>query len=299
MIYQACFIMRYVVFSFILTLLPVSAMTFAQEGENDWVYKTLQLVYATRYFGPTAFPVPELSSGKSPEHYEIELRGQYHYYTGDQTTDLFLRALLPVVKGRAGVEVSFIAVEKYKLTPETRDERNAVETTCAPGVFYTGDVVISAFYQVLRSYKWIDLMCSLNLKTASGGSLCDARFTDAATYWIDVTAGKDIMKSRDGNYSLRAQAMAGFYCWMTNDVLRHRQNDAILYGLGITGVFRKFSLSSKLSGFSGYENNGDRPLLWRNNLRFEYRNNILSLRYEHGMQDSLYDTYSAGYIRKF
>jgi hypothetical protein len=290
---------RFVGCPFALTLFFVSAATFAQEGETDWAYKTLLLVYSPRYFGPTAFPVPELGSGKAAEHYEIELRGQYHYYSGDQTKDLFLRALLPVVKGRAGVEVSFIPVEKYKLTPETRDERNAVETECVPGVFYTGDVVISAFYQVARSDKWVDLACSLNLKTASGGRLCDARFTDAATYWIDLTAGKDLLKSADGKRALRAQAMAGFYCWMTNDVLKHRQNDAFLYGLGLSAQIRNFGFSSNLAGFSGYENNGDRPLLWRNNLRLEFRNNILSLRYAHGMQDSLYDTYSVGYIRKF
>ncbi|MDR1557150.1 MAG: hypothetical protein LBS88_08985 [Tannerellaceae bacterium] len=292
--------MRYLpVFLLVWGLLPISAMSFAQEGPDDWVYKTLLLTYSPRYFGPTAFPIPELGSGKSPSQYEIEVRGQYHYYTGDQTKDVFLRALLPVIKGRAGIEISFIAAEEYKLTPETRDERNAVDTVCVPWVSYTGDVVISAFYQLWRSEEWMDLMFSLNLKTASGGRLCDARFTDAATYWIDITAGKDLLKSKDGKYALRAQAMAGFYCWMTNDILLHRQNDAILYGLGLKGSLHRFSLSSDLSGFSGYENNGDHPLLWRNNLRFEYRNNILSLRYVHGMQDSLYDTYSVGYIRKF
>jgi hypothetical protein len=287
------------VFFLVLTLLPLSAKSFAREGPDDWVYRTLELIYSPRYFGPSAFPVPELRPGKAPEQYELEVRGQYHHYTGDRTKDLFLRALLPIVKGRAGVEVSFIPVEKYRLTPETRDERHAVDTVCVPGVSYTGDVVISAFFQLVRSEQWMDLMCSLNLKTASGGRLCDARFTDAATYWIDFTAGKDLLKSRDGKYALRAQAMGGFYCWMTNDVLWHRQNDAVSFGLGLTGKVRGCSLSSDLSGFSGYEHNGDHPLLWRNNLQIEYRNNVLSLRYTHGMKDSLYDTYSVAYIRKF
>ncbi|MDR1913454.1 MAG: hypothetical protein LBQ68_03090 [Clostridiales bacterium] len=226
------------------------------------------------------------------------MRGEYHHYAGDRTKDLYLRALLPIVKGRAGVEVHFIPVEKYKLSPETRDERKAVALECPPEVSYSGDVVISAFYQLLQSEKWIDAMLSLNLKTASGGRLCDARFTDAATYWVDLTAGKDILKSRSGKYALRMQAMTGFYCWMTNDIV-HRQNDALLYGAGLTVTLHKFSLSSDLSGFRGYENNGDHPLQWRNHLQFEHKNNLLSLRYTHGMQDSLYDTYSIGYIRRF
>ena len=280
----------------IFFLLPAFGLT-AQDGE-DWRNNMLLHVYSPRYFGPNAFPVPELRSGRSAVYYEVEARGEYHAYTGDKTQDLFLRALLPVVKGKAGIEIRFVALEKYKLTPETRNERHAAELECPPNERYNGDVTLSAYYQLVRSEKWIDAMFSLNLKTASGGRLCDARFTDATTYWVDLTAGKDLLQSRNKHYALRIQAMTGFYCWMTNDMI-HRQNDAFLYGAGLTGLLWRFSLSTSLSGFYGYKNNGDRPLLWRNNLQFEYRNNILSLHYVRGMQDSLYDTWSAGYIRRF
>ncbi|MDR1356641.1 MAG: hypothetical protein LBJ58_03110 [Tannerellaceae bacterium] len=287
--------MRYVytlVFSLFI-LFPVSAQVY-----GDWHDDTALLIYAPRYFGPTAFPVPELRSGSIPDGFEVEARGEYHNYIGDKTKDLYLRAFIPVVRGRAAIEVRFIAVEDYTLTPETRDERHASLLECPSYESYSGDVVISAFYQLLKSEKWCDIMFGLNLKTASGGRLCDARFTDAATYWFDVNAGKNLLNSHDGKYALYVQAMAGFYCWMTNSLL-HRQNDALLYGAGFTGVFRCVSLSSDISGFSGYRNNGDHPLLWRNNLKVEYRRNVLSLRYEHGMKDSLYDTYSVAYIRKF
>jgi hypothetical protein len=259
----------------------------------------LLLVYSPRYFGPNAFPIPELRSGRAPEHYELEARGEYHHYAGDRTKDIYLHALLPIVRGRAGVEIRFVALDKYKLTLETRDERNAAGVESPSNQPYnSGDVVISAYYQLWRSEKWLDAMFSFSLKTASGGRLSDARFTDASAYWIDFAAGRDLLRSGDRAYALRLQAMAGFYCWMTNDMV-HRQNDAILYGAGLTGLLRRFTISSDLSGFSGYINNGDRPLLWRNNLQFEYRRNVLSLRYAHGMKDSLYDTYSVGYIRRF
>ncbi|MDR1981719.1 MAG: hypothetical protein LBQ39_08915 [Tannerellaceae bacterium] len=263
---------------------------------EDWRDKMALLIYSPRYFGPSAFPIPELRTGKSATRFEVELRGQYHSYTGDKTKDLFARALIPFVKGRAGLEINCLIVEDYKMTPETRDERNAVDTESP--ISYNGDVVICAFFQVVKSEKWVDAMISLNLKTASGGRLCDARFTDAAAYWLDVTAGRDLLKNSAGDASLRLQAMAGFYCWMTNDVV-HRQNDAISYGAGLTGVYRNMTLSTNLSGFYGYENNGDRPLLWRNNLQYTYRNNCISLRYNHGIKDYLYDTYSIGYIRYF
>jgi hypothetical protein len=277
-------------------LLP--ATVFAQEGGGGWRDEMLLLVYSPRYFGPNAFPMPELRSGKSPVSYEVEARYDYHDYVGDQTKDLFLRALLPIVKGRAGVEVRFVVWEDYLLTPATRDERHTAGLASLSYESHSGDVELTAFFQLLESERWCDAMFSLNIKTASGGRLCDARFTDAASYWVDVTAGRDLFRSPGGRSSLRLQAMAGFYCWMTNDMV-HRQNDAISFGGGLTGVYRHFTLSSDLSGFAGYANNGDRPLQWRNNLRFEYKSNILSLRYVHGMQDSLYETWSAGYIRRF
>lgn len=263
---------------------------------EDWRDKTELLIYSPRYFGPNAFPIPELRSGRVSNRIEAEVRGEYHSYSGDKTKDLFARVLIPFVRGRAGIEVSFLIIEKYKMTPETRDERFAVETESP--IPYNGDVVVSSFFQVLKSEKWADLMVSANLKTASGGRLCDARFTDAASYWFDLTAGRTLFKDQTGTVSLRVQAMAGFYCWMTNDMV-HRQNDAISFGVGLTGVYRGFTLSSNLSGFYGYENNGDRPLLLRNNLSYELKKNILSFRYNHGMQDSLYDTFSLGYIRCF
>ncbi len=267
-----------------------------QFAKADWRDNMENLIYSPRYFGPTAFPFPELRSGLSPTRYEVELRGQYHHYSGDKTKDLYARVLLPIFKGKAGVEVSCIIVEDYKLTPETRDERYAVETESP--ISYNGDIVVSAFFQILKSKKWMDVLASMTLKTASGSRVCDARYTDAAAYWFDVNVGRDLWKNQSGTATLRAQALVGFYCWMTNNIV-HRQNDAISYGGGLTGTYRNFTLSTDLTGFHGYENNGDRPLILRNNLRYEFKKNIVSFRYNHGMKDYLYDNFSLGYIRCF
>lgn len=267
-----------------------------QARSDSWRDKTELLIYSPRYFGPNAFPMPEMRSGKVPSRYEVEVRGEYHYFSGDKTKNLFTRALLPFAKGRAGVEVSVRFFEDYKMTPETRDERFAVETESP--ITCHGDVVVSSFFQVLNSKKWFDAMVTINLKTASGGRLCDARYTDAAAYWFDVNLGRDLVKSTPEGFSLRLQALFGFYCWMTNDLV-HRQNDAIAYGGGLIAKYRPVTFSSELVGFNGYKDNGDSPMQWRNNLRFEYKKNILSLRYDMGFRDKLYDSLSVGYIRCF
>ena len=81
----------------------------------------------------------------------------------------------------------------------------------------------------------MDIVVSANLKTASGGRLCDARYTDAASYWFDANLGRTLWKRKDVNASIRVQALAGFYCWMTNDVV-NRQNDAFCYGADVLGT---------------------------------------------------------------
>ncbi|MDD2436605.1 MAG: hypothetical protein PHG27_04795 [Massilibacteroides sp.] len=278
---------------FTLTLFLITSI---QLYSQDWRDRMENIIYAPRYFGPNGFPIPELRESVVAQRFEIEVRGEYHYYKGDKTKDFFTRVMIPVVKEKAAIEISAIVFEDYKLTPETRDERFATETESP--ISYNGDVIFSTFFQLLKSPKWVDIMLSLNLKTASGGRLVDARFTDAASYWFDTTVGRKVYEDPAQKVSVSVQGLAGFYCWMTNDRV-HRQNDAIHYGIGFTAKLKNFTLQSDFSGFHGYENKGDKPMILRNNLRYEYKKNGLSLRYYHGMKDRLYETYTLGYIRYF
>jgi hypothetical protein len=254
------------------------------------------LVYAPRYFGPNAFPLPELRRGWIDTRWELEIRGEYHHYTGDQTQDLYARLFIPIANGRAGVELSGVIIEDYLMTPEVQAERHAVDFH--PPIRCFGDLVFSSFYQLLKSDRWGDALFEAGLKTASGGRLCDARYTDAANYWFSLNAGRNLFRNGEKNAYVRLQGMLGFYCWMTNDMV-HRQNDAVLYGLGVSGNYKKIALDVDYSGFYGYKNNGDRPTALRAKLNVELKKNILSFRVRHGMKDNLYDSYSFAYIRCF
>ena len=73
------------------------------DGHADgWRDKTELLIYSPRYFGPNAFPIPEMRDGRVSERYEVEVRGEYHHYTGDKTWDIVGRALLPVFQRACG-----------------------------------------------------------------------------------------------------------------------------------------------------------------------------------------------------
>ena len=98
---------------------------FATDSHADsWRDKTELLIYSPRYFGPNAFPIPEMRDGQVSERYEVDVRGEYHYYTGDKTWDIVGRALLPFFRGRAGVEINWCFKEKYKMTPAQYRAKN-------------------------------------------------------------------------------------------------------------------------------------------------------------------------------
>jgi len=277
-------------------LLNVEILLSQEDEYNDWRDQMKLLVYSPRYFGPNAFRLPDLQSGRLGTRWEIEARGEYHYYVGDQTKDFFARLYIPIANGKAGVEIRGVVVETYLMDEKTQKERHAIERE--PPFTCYGDIILSSFYQVLKNDQICDITFSGNVKTTTGRRLCDARFTDAASYWFEMTTGRNILQSADQKYAFRLQGMIGFYCWMTNDMI-HRQNDAVLYGYGGSINLHNLSLSANWAGVYGYIKNGDRPVIFRSKLNFEYKKNILSLRYNHGIRDFLYDTYSVGFIRCF
>ena len=280
------------------TLISIILISFISSVRSDesWRDQMKDLIYSPRYFGPNALPIPELRNGLIGTRWEAEVRGEYHHYEGDKAKDLYARLFIPIANGLAGVELYGVIREDYKMTEETKTERHAVGTE--PPISCHGDFIISSFYQVLRNEKWCDIMISANIKTASGNRVCDARYTDAAAYWFDTSLGRNLYQNADKTAAVRMQMMAGFYCWMTNDLI-HRQNDAFLYGIGTSGNYKNISLAVDYAGYHGYKKNGDNSMAIRTKLNFEYKKNILSLRFKHGMKDNLYNSYSIGYIRCF
>lgn len=279
-----------------LFVLILFVATISSAFSQDWRENMELLVYTPRYFGANAFPIPELTGGKLSSRWEVELRGDFHKMSGDKTKDIFARLYIPIAKGRAGVAVSGVIREWYKTSAEIRDERHAVETK-SPIPCY-GDIIVNCFYQLLRSDRWLDAVVSANIKTASGGRLCDARFTDAASYWFTAEAGRNLWGDEIHSAYIRAEALVGFYCWMTNDMV-HRQNDALSYGVGLKGGVKGFAIGCDYSGIRGYKGNGDRPMIFRSKLSYEIKKNIVTFGYKHGIQDYLYDSFSLGYTRCF
>jgi hypothetical protein len=260
---------------------------------QDWRDGMDSLIYTPRYFGPNAFPVPEINSGKIDDEYKLEMRFDFHQATGDNTRNLYAKMYLPFGR-KASLEASWVIREFYHTSEAIKLERHAYNMQPANGNACVGDVVINAYYQLIESEKWMDVLFSFGVKTASGNMVVDARYTDAANYWFDMNFGKNLFQTEEKDVYLRLVAKMGFYCYMTNNRV-HRQNDALMGGGGLKIRLKNIYADADLRGFSGYWNNGDSPFLFRTELKYRLKNHSFFINYSEGLHDWIFTTYSAGY----
>ena len=114
--------MKYLSRILLITFVFVFSATYSHA--ESWRDKTELLIYSPRYFGPNAFPIPEMRDGQVSERYEVEVRGEYHYYTGDKTWDIVGRAqpdqelTLEFNRERCVWEFQGAETELWKLPPD-------------------------------------------------------------------------------------------------------------------------------------------------------------------------------------
>jgi len=255
---------------------------------NWWKY----LIYTPKYLGPNALPVPEIRDATIDKRINLETRADFHFSTGDNTQNLFLRMRYPLWEGRIAIELYGVPVEHFKMDTLTRDERRGRDYD-AEG-WSAGDLYIGTLIQLTRNYKsWPDLLLGITLRTATGGGLGNARHTDAPGYFFDLSGGKSFKIGE--KLSLRPYVMLGFYVYQTNRD-DYRQNDAFLYGVGISLLNEKFEFNTKFGGYKGYIGNGDAPMVLRANAIYKFPKTHLRLSFQQGLHDFDYSTISLGAI---
>lgn len=262
------------------------------DGITNWQY---YLKYAPAYFGPNALPVPEIRTARSDSSIMFESSFDMHFGRGDKTQNIFIRLSYPFWDGRIRLELFGVPVEHFVMDTLTRDER-VVRDYDARG-FAAGDLYISTLIQLLRDRKsWPDIMLGITLRTASGGNLGNARYTDAPGYYFDLSAGKNFPLSR--NFQFRPYAMLGFYVYQTNRD-DWRQNDAFLYGMGLSAISPQWEFSAKWGGYKGYFNDGDAPAVIRASALFKFNKLQLSLSFQQGLNDFEYSSVRIGSVLLF
>ena len=219
---------------------------------------------APAYFGPNAFPVPEMSDGRPRRGVYAELAGDI--YRGrladgqDITRDLFARVSFPLWTPRATLELWLPVTEAWDFSPAVASARRLAEQRYRGHDL--GDVYVCTSLQLLegRDNAWRpDILARAVLKTASGGNFGEARYYDCPGYFFDLTVAEGFRF--DGFvHGFRLALSAGFLCWQTDN---GRQNDALMAGALASLETDWFTFGTELGGYFGWENDGDRPVRTR------------------------------------
>jgi hypothetical protein len=247
------------------------------DGCSPW---TDYLTISTSFMGPNAIPVPEMTRGMIDSAAELEVAGDYYFSRGDKTKDFYLRGYLPLFSHRMSVTLEAVPYEWFTTDTITRDARAARTRSGKGGA--GGDIYFTTCFSVLKEKEAVPgIALRAALRTASCTNLRNARFTDGAGYFFDVSAGKNFSLKK---CTLRLYVMSGFYDYQTFDV-EHLQNDCFLYGVGADLNFNKFMIAQSFSGYNGYLEIGDKPVVY--NASIKWKNNHVDLKagYEWGVRD--------------
>ncbi|MBS1772151.1 MAG: hypothetical protein JST82_04780 [Bacteroidetes bacterium] len=214
---------------------------------------------SSKYMGPNGMPVPDINNGVIPEHSFFEAGVAAHTSDGDKTVNGFLNAIFKA-GDRAALGLYFVPYELYNM--DTNTSRNIRNTRDYDGKGNaTGDVYINGHFQIIKNKaKWPDILLSFGVKTASGGNLEAARYTDAPGYYFGLSFGKTYKLNNSFIKSLRWYIQAGAYMWQTYRA-DYRQDDSPWFGGGLTASTKGLVIDEQVSGYNGYILNGDQPII--------------------------------------
>jgi len=276
------------IFSLLVAISLSMAMAYAQTPILRPDLGTPSLV-APGYFGPNAFPVPDMLDGTTSSDLRVELYGDGFLCSmtrrpsDDITLDLFAKATIPLFTDRVNLVIWMAVVEWFRSGPAVNVLRRVQDPDRWISGVDSGDAYVSTDILILDERKrGCGLVLRAALKSASGNSFGTARVYDAPGYFFDVAVGRDIVKSADGKTVFRTALSAGFLCWQTGN---GRQNDAVMYGALASLKTGPFKAEVNYGGYVGWEGKGDRPMTLKTKLSWSIGRCSINAMYQVGFVD--------------
>lgn len=244
--------------------------------------KDMNVSASPRYFGPNALPVPEMLEGTVSQRLYMEvafdLAAGFH---GDLTKTLCAQIRVPLFSSRVNLSLWMPVVEFYTNTAESLEWQNSQKRRYRGHEF--GNVYISTDMRVLRQTRHRpDITVRAAVITASGDSEEYARYYDAPAYFFDASIAKSA-DIGDGFFTCVCFIFnGGFLCWQTGKSV---QNDAYMYGFKIRLSTLVADVSAAWQGYTGWQRNGDRPMVFRVEAVFRVGRFRPLGAFEHGIRD--------------
>jgi hypothetical protein len=237
--------------------------------------------------GPNAFYYTNGLNGVIDTNLTLIVKIQNHFTKGEITINPFLSINIPFGKF-ATLQLSGVPIEYFNTSHELKTARKVFHVDYydkfAPGdlnVLFTGKIKSEPAMAIY-----------IGLKTASGGHLDLARFTDSPQYFFNYAISL-------GNNFTRYFATTGFTAWQTLNPT-YPQDDGWTYAIGIDHLLGKgWRIKPELYGIVAYEKNGDRPMIAKLAFSKNIRNGAFLLDLTHGIFDFPFTSVQCGYSFKF
>lgn len=251
---------------------------------------------STGYFGPYAFPVPELLEGDIRSTMHMEVSGDMASGTEleDRTYAATFKASVPLWTDRATLTIWGEMHEWYVDTPQTRvfrrvNEQYPLKGDCAGNVYFSIDMLV-----LKETQKRPSVALRAATQSATGDKYEMARHYDAPGYFFDMSSGKSFSIGKEGSF--RASVTVGFVCWQTD---RGSQNDAMMLGAKASYSHPLLTLSAEYGQYSGLEGKkypgaGDSPKSLRTEASFHAGKISPFVCWQKGLDDWPFSIFRAG-----
>lgn len=284
---------------------PCKAAVPATSGSQDHISGV-----STKYFGPYAFPVPDLLDGRIGRNFTAELG--FDVVAGriggpgntDWTYAPTFRLGIPLWSDRAKLSVWGEFHEFYIDTPQARAARGISHSTLPLKGNDSGNLYFGIEIQALKEKKWRpSVAVRASTVTATGDNSEVSRHYDAPGYFFDVSAGKNFMVGRDGH--IRVSATAGFVCWQ---IARGTQNDALMLGARLSYSNSKLDFNMEYGQYKGREkdwaaalgmDSGDFPQAIKSRLSLHFGDFSPFIYFQYGLNDWPFTQFRAGLTWSF
>jgi len=258
------------------------------DGITPWERYT---TFTPGYLGPNALPVPPITNGSIDSINSVGFSGDFHFSKGDHTQNITLYGSYCLVKNKISFDAFWVPVEHFTMSHQLKEERKVFALRYYDR-YATADIHLNTRIQLINNTaKKLQAALRIGYRFANS-EIGAARFTDSPGYYFDISVGKTFRSSP----SLKWITMLGVYIWQVdNVVIRHRQDDAFLFGTGLEWNTKSFKLQSYVSGYFGYfEHFRDDPIVFRVKADKTIKRKILFFQFQQGLHDFKYSSFELG-----
>lgn len=281
----------------VLALLLQFALNVIQAQTHQWWADNVKWDGITNYkqyisikpgkMGPNAFYFSNGLTGTVDTQYTLEVKGQSYFTKGEVTLNPFVSINIPFGKF-ASLKLSGVPIEYFNTSHQLKTDRK---------IFWIGyyDQWAAGDLDVLftgRLKKNPDMSLLIGLKTASGGRLDLARFTDSPQYFFNYAISW-------GSEKTKYHATTGFTAWQTLDG-DHPQDDGWTYAFSVEqSLGKQWKIRPELYGMLAYLKDGDRPMIAKISLNHPFATGKFLFEITRGLVDFPFSGISLGYSKSW